>query len=171
MSLRGFVVRVLPSFAFLCALSLHAADTDVQVQIDSRHAGPRTMEPLSERGILRDYKFAWGSIAQALESNSLDPLNGPFAGSAEKWLKQTVTSQQHSGISQRVLDQNHHVETVFYSPEGDVMELHDTAEYQLQILDGSKTISDQHVTMHYVVLMTPAADRWVVRQLQAVARF
>jgi hypothetical protein len=63
------------------------------------------------------------------------------------------------------------VEAVFYAPEGDVMELHDTAEYQLQLLDGSKVIHDENVVMHYVVLMTPAADRWVVRQLQAVQRF
>jgi hypothetical protein len=51
------------------------------------------------------------------------------------------------------------------------MELHDTAEYQLQLLDGSKVIHDENVVMHYVVLMTPAADRWVVRQLQAVQGF
>jgi hypothetical protein len=63
------------------------------------------------------------------------------------------------------------VEAVFYAPEGDVMELHDTAEYQLQLLDGSKVIHDENEVMHYVVLMTPAADRWVVRQLQAVQRF
>jgi len=60
---------------------------------------------------------------------------------------------------------------VFYAPEGDVMELHDTAEYQLQIRDGDTPIHDEHVTVRYVVLMTPGADRWVVRQLQAVPQF
>ena len=63
------------------------------------------------------------------------------------------------------------VEAVFYAPEGDVMELHDTAEYQLQISDGGKLIHDEHVVQHYIVLMTPAADRWVIRQLQAVPQF
>ena len=51
------------------------------------------------------------------------------------------------------------------------MELHDTAEYQLQIRDGGRVIDDEHVVVHYIVLMTPAADRWVVRQFQAVPQF
>jgi hypothetical protein len=163
------MLAALVSLAFV--LAAYGADNDVQVEMDSRNAGPRAMEPLSERGIQRDYRSAWASIAQALEFNTLDPLDGSFAGSAEKWLKDTVLSQQRSGLSQRYTDQNHKVETVFYSPEGDVMELHDTAEYQLQILHGGKAIHDEHVVMHYVVLMTPAADRWVVRQLQAVPHF
>jgi 2-keto-3-deoxy-L-rhamnonate aldolase RhmA len=63
------------------------------------------------------------------------------------------------------------VDAVFYAPEGDVIELHDTAEYDYQILDGSKSIHSEHAVVHYVVLMTPGADRWVVRQLQAVQHF
>ena len=85
--------------------------------------------------------------------------------------KGTIASQQQSDLSQRYADQSHQVEAVFYAPEGDVMELHDTAQYQLQILDGDKTIQDEHVTVHYIILMTPTADRWVVRQLQAVPQF
>ncbi len=163
------MLAVLASLAFV--LASYAADNDVRVEINSEKAGPRQMEPLSERGIQRDYRAAWASIARALESNTLDPLNGPFVGSAEQWLKDTVLSQQRSGLSQRLSDQNHKVETVFYSPEGDVMELHDTAEYQLQIFDGGKAIHDEHVVVRYVVLMTPGADRWVVRELQAVPHF
>jgi len=149
----------------------NAADTNVQVQLNTQKAGPRQVEPLTARGILRDYRFAWTSMAQALESNTLDPLSGPFSGDARQWLRQTVTSQQQSGLSRRYLDQTHQLEVVFYAPEGDVMELHDTAQYQLQIRDGDKTIHDEHVVVHYVVLMTPAADRWVIRQLQAVPQF
>ena len=63
------------------------------------------------------------------------------------------------------------MEAAFYAPEGDMIELHDTAEYDLQILDGDKTIHSEHAVVHYVVLMTPGADRWVVRQLQAVPAF
>jgi hypothetical protein len=104
-------------------------------------------------------------------SSILDPLEGPFSGEAKRWLRQTVTSQQQSGLSHRYTDQNHRVEAVFYSPEGDVVELHDTAQYHLQILDGEKNIHDENVVVHYVVLMTPAADRWTIRQLQAVPQF
>jgi hypothetical protein len=152
-------------------LNLYAADPTAQVQLDIKKAVPRTVETLTERGILRDYRFAWMSMAQALEFNTVDPLEGPFAGEAKKWLREAVANQQRSGIIQRYMNQNHQLEAVFYAPEGDVMELHDTAEYQLQISDGGKQIHDEHVIVHYVVLMTPAADRWVIRQLQAVPQF
>jgi hypothetical protein len=52
-----------------------------------------------------------------------------------------------------------------------VLELHDTVQYQLQVSDAGRLLHDDHVTMHYVVLMTPGADRWVIRQLQAVPQF
>jgi hypothetical protein len=153
------------------SLNSFSADATVRVQFDIGKAGPRAVENLTERGILRDYRFAWISLALAVESNTLDPLEGPFSGEAKQWLRQTVVNQQQSGLSQKYLDQTHHLEAVFYAPEGDVMELHDTAQYQVQVLDGNKTIRDEQVVVHYVVLMTPGADRWVIRQLQAVAQF
>lgn len=153
------------------SLHLYAADASVQVQLDSKKAGPRAVESLTERGILRDYRFAWTSMAQALEFSTLDPLEGPFAGNAKQWIHDTVVGQQRTGLSQRYIGQNHRLEAVFYAPEGDVMELHDTADYQLQVSDGGKRLYDEHVVLHFVVLMTPGADRWVIRQLQAVPEF
>jgi hypothetical protein len=167
------VALAVATFALLLGSTLYsfAADPAVQVQFDAKHASPRVVEGLTERVVLRDYRFAWTSMAQALEFNTLDPLEGPFAGDARQWLRDTVVSQQRSGLNQRYANQNHKLEAVFYAPEGDVMELHDTAEYQLQISDGAKMIHDEHVVVHFVVLMTPAADRWVIRQLQAVPQF
>ncbi len=110
-------------------------------------------------------------LAHALEFNVLDPLDGPFAGDAKKLLRDTIVNQQKSGLRQRYSNQTHKLEAVFYAPEGDVIELRDTAEYQQQILDGSKSIQDERVVLHYVVLMTPSADRWVIRQLHAVSHF
>jgi hypothetical protein len=155
---------------FVCALAAgsFATDANMQVQLDTKKATPRAVESLTERGILRDYRFAWMSMAQALELNTLDPLEGPFAGEAKRMLRDTVASQQRSGLTRQYTNQAHHLEAVFYAPEGDVMELHDTAEYELRVSDGGKIIHDEHVVMHYVVLMTPGADRWVIRQLQAV---
>ena len=165
--------RIVSILALLVCAALYsnAADTPVQVQLDTKEAKPRAVEALTEHGILRDYRFAWDSMAQALERNSLDPLEGPFAGDAKEWLRETVLSQRHSGLSQRYAAQNHKLEAVFYAPEGDVMELHDTAEYQLQFLDGGKVIGDQRIVQHFIVLMTPGADHWVIRQLQAVPQF
>jgi hypothetical protein len=169
----GFAVAAMVLGCWLLSpvLPLHAADTAVQVQLDAKNAGPRSVESLTERGVLRDYRFAWTSMAHALESNSLDPLAGAFSGEANQWLRQTVASQQKSGLSQRYLEQSHHLQVVFYAPEGDVMELHDTAQYEWQIRDGDTTVHDEHVVVHYIVLMTPGADRWVIRQMEAVPQF
>lgn len=165
--IRNLILALLLTSSF----NLYAADYAVQVQLDAKKAAPRAVESLTERGILRDYRFAWASMAQALEFNTLDPLEGPFAGNAKQWLHDTVVGQQRTGLSQRYIGQNHRLEAVFYAPEGDVMELHDTADYQLQVLDGGKVLHDEHVVLHFVVLMTPAADRWVIRQVQAVPQF
>jgi hypothetical protein len=147
-----------------------AADTSTRVQLDVSKAGPRTVESQTEQVILRDYRFAWTSMAQALEFNTADPLEGPFVGAAKKSLAQKISQQRNSGLSTRYLDQSHKLQAIFYAPEGDVIELHDTVDYQLQVLDAGKAIYDERITAHYVVLMTPGADRWVIRQLQAVPR-
>jgi hypothetical protein len=168
--------RFIGTFALVAMLlggsvSSRAADSTARVQLDSTKATPRSVESRTEQVILRDYGFAWTSMAQALEFNTADPLEGPFVDTAKKSLSEKLASQRRTGLSQRCLDQSHKLQAVFYAPEGDVIELHDTAEYQLQILDGGKVIHDEHVVRRYVVLMTPAADRWVVRQMQAVPQF
>jgi hypothetical protein len=159
-------------FALLLASSFHcyAQDAAVQVQLDSKKAGPRTVESLTERGIVRDYRLAWTSMSRALEFNNPDSLNGSFVGEARQWLRQTVTNQT-PGLRQKYVEQGHRLEAVFYAPEGDAIELHDTAQYRLQLMDGEKLVYDQPMVVHYVVLMTPSSDRWMVRQLQAVPEF
>ncbi len=150
---------------------LFAAGNSPQVTLDVSKTSPRSVEALTQRAIVRDYKFAWANLDVALESNSPGLLNGLFAGTANDWLKETVSSQQRSGITSRYLNQRHKLEAIFYAPVGDVIELHDTAEYDFEIHDGGKTIHNEHAIVHYVVLMTPGADRWVIRQLQAVPQF
>ena len=154
----------------LSTVSSAAADTP-QVVLDVSKAGPRAVEPLTERSLLRDYKFAWSNLALALESNSEAPLNGLFVGKASRSLHEAVKNQENNGLTSRYLHQSHKVEAVFYAPEGDVIELHDVAEYDYEILDAGNPIHHEHAIVHYVVLMTPGADRWVVRQLQSVQQF
>lgn len=155
----------------LLVLFAVAADNVPQVSLNVSKATPRAVEALTQRAILRDYKFAWSNLALALESNSSSPLNGLFVGNASTWLNNIVRTQRTAGLSSRYLNQSHKVEAVFYAPEGDVIELHDTAEYDYEILDASKSIHNEHATVRYVVLMTPGADRWVIRQMQAVQQF
>ena len=166
---RNICASLLLSSLWSCAVL--AADNSPHVTLDAGKANPRAVEPLTQRAIIRDYKFAWGNIDSALASNSHTPLNGLFAGSANDWLKGVVEGQRQSGTTSRYLNQNHKLEAVFYAPAGDVIELHDTAEYDFEIHDGGKSIHNEHAVVHYVVLMTPAADRWVIRQLQAVPQF
>ncbi len=92
-------------FAFVSLYSV-GADTP-QVVLNASKAGPRAIESLTERSILRDYRFAWVNLAQALESSSTAPLNGLFAGTANDWLTNLVNKQQRSGLSSRYLNQSH----------------------------------------------------------------
>lgn len=167
---RSLLVTVILSLG-LAVTPLFAADGAPDVSLDSTKAAPRSVEPLTQRSIVRDYKAAWSGLAQALEANSAGPLNSLFEGTAHQALQDKVTSQQGSGITSKYSNQTHKLQAVFYAPEGDVIELHDTAEYDIQILDGDKTIHSEHALVRYVVLMTPGADRWVIRQLQAVPQF
>lgn len=148
-----------------------AADSAPQVTLSVAKVGPREVEALTQRSVVRDYKFAWANLDLALQSNSAGVLNGLFVGPASAWLSDVVKGQKQSGISSRYSNQIHKLDAVFYAPEGDVIELHDTAEYDLEILDGSKTIHSEHAVVRYIVLMTPGADRWVIRQLQSVPHF
>jgi hypothetical protein len=168
------IIRAATGFAaavLLLTVSLFAADNVPLVTLNVTKASPREVEALTQRSIVRDYKFAWTNLDLALESNSSGPLNGLFVGPASTRLNDAVVSQRQNGLSSRYLNQTHKLEAVFYAPEGDVIELHDTAEYDLEILDSGKTIHNEHSIVHYIVLMTPGADRWVVRQLQSVPQF
>jgi len=168
---RTLGIAALAFLVFSGLSAVFAADSATQVTLSVAKVGPREVEALTQRSVVRDYKFAWANLGLALQSNSIGPINGLFVGPASAWLSDAVQSQQQSGLSSRYSHQIHKLHAVFYAPEGDVIELHDTAEYDFEILDGSKIIHTEHATVRYVVLMTPGADRWVIRQLQSVPQF
>jgi hypothetical protein len=137
-----------------------------KVSLDTSSTGPRQVEDTTERAIIRDYGRAWHDMANALSENRSDLLPNSFVGIAQQKIRDRIASQQHSGLSTRIIDHGHRVQAVFYSPEGSAMELHDAVQYELQVLDGSSIISTQKVTANYIALMTVAEDRWKVRVLQ-----
>jgi hypothetical protein len=47
------------------------------------------------------------------------------------------------------------------------MLLRDHAQLEIQILDGDKVIDREQLNIQYMVMMTPGADRWLVRDLRA----
>jgi hypothetical protein len=159
------------SLIFLFSLAAPAVGPDIAVQLDITKAGPRKIEMQTEGRILADYRMAWGDMAQGLNANDTDAFAGLFVGNAKQWLEQTVTRQRRTGLSTRYSNQKHQLQAVFYAPEGDLIELHDLAEYDTQVLEGGKVIHEDHGVHRYVVLMTPGADRWVIRELTEVQAF
>lgn len=164
---RLLVSSTLLGILLLCPMAV-SADTGPEVKLSTEAAGPRKIEPLTERSVVRDYTAAWRALANASETNAPDVLNAYFVDAARTTFARALAGQQQAGIRSRYLDQAHNLKAVFYAPEGDVMELQDAAEYQLQIVSGDKVIHEEHVVVQYIVLMTPGADRWVVRQIQAI---
>jgi hypothetical protein len=155
----------------LFSLVAPADAPDIAVQLDISRAGPRKIEPQTEGRILADYRLSWANIAQGLSANDAGPFDAVFVGAAKKSLDTRVADQRRSGVTTRYSNQTHQLQAVFYAPEGDLVELHDTADLDIQVLAGGKVIHDDHGVHHYVVLMTPGADRWVVRELTEVAQF
>jgi hypothetical protein len=49
-----------------------------------------------------------------------------------------------------------------------MMQLEDRAKLETKIFDGQRAISTGNSTHFYLVLMTPGADRWLIRSLQEV---
>jgi hypothetical protein len=145
-----------------------AATAAVKVEFNADGLGPREIEDTTEIAIPRDYATAWNALETALSQNRTDILDGGFVGFARDRFAQRVVDQRKSGLRVRYVDHGHKVQAIFYSPEGSTMQLRDTAQYELEVLDGDNVISSQPVTQNYLALMTVTEDRWKVRVLQAV---
>jgi hypothetical protein len=130
--------------------------------------GPRQMEELTRRRILHDYADAWQTLALGLEQNRAELLNGYFTGFAKDEYTETIAEQGGIGIHRHYIDHGHTLQALFYSPDGGVVQLEDSAEYEVQIFDGDRLLHAEKVSARFLVLMTPAADRWMVRLLQSV---
>lgn len=148
-------------------LRASADDNLPRVQLNADNVSPRPIEDLTGKSVPRDYALAWQTLAQALASNKAGLLDAYFTGLAKQDFTQRINSQINSGLQTRYTDRGHKLEALFYSPAGDVMELRDRAQLDMQVLDGGKVVYDEPMNADFMVLMTPGADRWMVRQLQA----
>jgi hypothetical protein len=137
-----------------------------EVQLSARDLQPRPIEDLAQKSIARDYAYAWKTLASALDENRPDLLESYFTGFARNNFSQLIGDQKRTGVRVHYIDHGHKLNAVFYSPAGDAIELRDQAEMEIQILDGSKTVHSEQVRLEYLVLMTPGADRWLVRNLE-----
>lgn len=166
----AFCLAVLIAFALLPGDAVRAASTP-SVSLNVANAGPRQVEDTTQRSVARDYAAAWQAMADALDQNRADLLATDFIGTADEKLTAGINDQQKTGLHQHIVDKGHQVDVVFYSPEGSAMELHDTVQLELQVMDGSKVIHSEDATVHYVALLTAAENSWKVRVLEAVPAF
>ena len=143
----------------------------VKVEISTEQAQPREVEESTQKAIVRDYTAAWKVMEASLESNDDAGLAVQFSGTALDQLQERIKQQKKNGLRTRFVDRGHKLNAIFYSPEGSAMELHDTAQLEVETLDGSKVLHSEPATLHYVALMTTAEDRWKVRLLQGVPNF
>ena len=154
--------------AALMSIQVHAAGDNARVELNADNMGPRPIEDLTRDHIVRDYTKAWETMRRAFENRDASLLNGYFTGEAKTALANKVADEARTGVTLRYVDHGHKLDGLFYSPAGDAMQLHDHAELEMQVLDGDKVIHTETVSMNYVVLMTPGADRWLVRYLQSI---
>ena len=157
--------------AFVCAsiiltCGMIAAQPEVTVDT-SQLKGPRPLEDQTKAAAIRDYLESWQGMNEALEQNQPSLLDEDFIGTARDKLADTIDEQAKAGIQTRYQDRAHHIQFLFYSPEGLSIELIDDAEYDVQVLDHDKPVSTVPASARYIVVLTPAEVRWKVRVMQA----
>jgi hypothetical protein len=151
----------------LAVLLLSAAD-EPSVRLEPVDpSSPRELEPQTQQAVVHDYLLAWQALNSAMQANEPELLDAAFVGVAKDKLAGTIREQQKLGIHTRYIDQAHDLKLVFYSPEGLSVQLLDTVDYDVQLLDGDKLQGTQHVHAHYVAVLSPTEVRWKVRIFQA----
>ena len=168
----AFAVVLIVS-ASIPLLSKAFADTPdtVQVRLDASHIQPRPLEQLTGQAIVKIYSTAWKNMETALADNRSDLIDESFVGYAHDKLLSQIKEQQKNGLSTRYVDHGHQVQATFYSPEGSAVQLADTAQFEVQLVDGNKVVSSQNVTRKYIAVVTVVEDAWKVRVLDGVPAF
>ena len=163
--MRNWIVVVLMASLFI----VYAAEkTGPTVELNASAAQPRQVEDVTEKAITRDYANAWKIMETALSENRTDQLGGGFAGIAQDKLQKRIEGQKASNLRTRIIDRGHKLEAIFYSPEGSALQVRDTAQLEIEYLDGSSVVHREQVTQKYLALLTVGEDRWKVRVLEEV---
>ena len=152
--------------------TLLAGAQQPEVRVETPHLdGPRKLADQTAQAVVRDYLESWQAMGKALNENSAGLLGQDFVGTAKEKLTGTIHEQAAAGIHTLYADRSHDLQIVFYSPDGLSIELTDTVDYDVQILDAQNhPVATRQVHGRYVVVMTPAQVRWMVRVFQAEAQ-
>ena len=144
------------------------AQAGPQVHLSAEGLAPRPIEELTGTTIVRHYARAWLDLENALEASRADNLADEFTGFAKDRLTQRVADQKKTGVHVHIVDHGHQLKAIFYSTDGAAMQLVDQAQLEIQTFDGNKLLDTQNAPRQYMVLMTPGADRWYIRDLEEV---
>jgi hypothetical protein len=144
------------------------AQADVRIEPLADLQGPRVLEEQTASAAIRDYLQSWQGLSAALVQNRADLLDTYFAGTARDKLGEAVQEQAAAELSTQYQVSSHDIQIVFYSPEGLSLQLTDTVEYDVQVLDHGKSITSQHMRSRYIVVLTPTEARWKVRVFQGM---
>jgi hypothetical protein len=164
------VVGLIIAALVLAISQSSAAQSSPQVRLDAEGLAPRPIEELTGTTIAHHYALAWRDMAAALESGQADTLSDEFTGLARDRLKQRISEQNQTGVRVRIVDHGHQLKALFYSSDGTAMQLIDHAQLEVQTFDGNKLLETQTGPHEFMVLMTPGADRWYVRDLEEVSK-
>ncbi|MBV9180980.1 MAG: hypothetical protein JO356_06680 [Acidobacteria bacterium] len=168
--LRSFFIFLTIWVAGLLLLRFSVSAGELpRVELSADNIQPRPIEDLTAKSVPRDYALAWQSMERALEENRSELLDAYWTGLAKDDLASRIKTQIGARLRTRYVDGGHKLEAVFYSPAGDALELKDHVHAQLQILDEDKVVYQEAMIVDYMVLMTPGADRWLVRDLEALS--
>jgi len=169
---RGFSrwLNLLALAVLVLFASLAVAQDLPSVQLNTNNVTGKQLEDLTQKAVARDYAKAWSTFAKAMETNNADLVDGDFVGVAADKLTAGIEQQAKSGLHQRYVDHGHKVDVLFYSPDGTSMQLRDTTQLEVQLLEGDKVLHSDNVTRQYISLMTPTEVRWKVRVLQQVEK-
>ncbi len=165
---------MLRSSALVCVgiiLATGMVTAQPEVTVDtSQLKGPRALEDQTKAAAIRDYLESWQAMDEAFQQGQPSLLEEDFIGTARDKLADAIDEQGKAGIETRYQDRAHHIQFLFYSPEGLSIELIDDAEYDVQVLDHGKAVSTVPTTARYIVVLTPAEVRWKVRVMQAASK-
>jgi hypothetical protein len=164
MTTHTFIARTAILLSLATALLLPTGAKAASLDVSA--SAPRAVEERTSVAVERDYTQAWKSLVSALQTNRAELLEADFTGAAREHWQKAIVGQRENGLSRRIVDRGHSLHITFYSPDGSAMQGIDTADLEIQYLDGSNVLGAEHVTARYLVLLTPAEDSWKVRGME-----
>jgi hypothetical protein len=155
-----------------CVLAIAQSAPQIElppVHLDAAGLTPRPIEGLTGTTIARHYALAWHDLEVASESGRAEGLGEEFVGFAKDRLVKRIAEQNQTGVHVHIVDHGHHLKATFYSTDGTAMQLLDQVQLEIQTFDGNKLLDTRNAPHEYIVLMTPGADRWYIRDLEEVS--